>query len=116
MLHSPIWDDPHNEKIDERILRLIRECPVVVLDVAHDNFNVGLEAGYALGLNKPIVAIRKKPPKGSSARVQQLPFDISTLYTHTYTTDAVGKAELIEKLSERILVGLEEAKLKALRL
>lgn len=99
-----VWETHHNERIDDRILRLIRESPLVVLDVANDRFNVGLEAGYALALRKPIVAIREKPQPWIP-----LPFDIATLNCYDYEREKTE--DLIYVLSERILAAIEEAKL-----
>jgi hypothetical protein len=99
-----VWESPHSDRIDERIFRLIRESSLVVLDIAHDRFNVGFEAGYALALRKPIIAIREK-----LSPTQPLPFDIATLNCYDY--DRSMQAELIEKVSERVLAALEEVKL-----
>src|SRR5262249_2875823 len=74
-----VWEEAHNEKIDERILRLIRESSLVLLDIAPDRFNVGLEAGYALALRKPMIVIREK-----QSPWQAPPFDIATLNCFDY--------------------------------
>lgn len=99
-----VWETHHNERIDDRILRLIRESSLVVVDVASDRFNVGLEVGYALALRKPIVAIREKPQPW-----MPLPFDISTLNCYDY--ERSKPEELVYVVSERVMAAIEEAKL-----
>ncbi len=99
-----VWEAHHNERIDDRVLRLIRESSLVVVDVASDRFNVGLEVGYALALRKPVVAIREKPQPWVP-----LPFDISTLNCYDY--ERTKSEELIYVVSERVLAAIEEAKL-----
>ncbi len=98
-----VWDKEHNERIDERIFRLIREAAVIVVDIAPDRFNVGLELGYALALGKPIVVIREKPLANDPEWKQRLPFDIQTLNCYDYNRS--NRQELIDKLVARI--GLE---------
>jgi hypothetical protein len=102
---TAVWDIPHNDRIDERILRRIREASIVVLDVDAGRFNVGLEAGYALALGKPIVTIRHTP---DPANKPELPFDIKTLNCRDYTHDE--QQELTEILIERVRVALEEVR------
>lgn len=98
---TAVWDTHHNERIDERIFRRIKECAVVLLDIAKDRFNVGFEAGYALALEKQIVVIRE-------GTQDSLPFDIATLNCYDY--DLGNKEALIDVLSERVRVALETAK------
>lgn len=100
---AAVWEKEKNAKIDELILRRIREASVIVLDVTGERFNVGLEAGYALALRKQIVLIADKD------QVTQLPFDIRTLNCFFYDRNEPEK--LTEKLKERVLDALEEARL-----
>jgi hypothetical protein len=104
---EPVWGEHHNDRIDERIFRQIQSASVVVLHVDKTRFNVGLEAGYALALRKPVIAIREKPKT-----VDPLPFDIATLNCYDYETTSEGKDELIKVLAARVQVALEEAKLR----
>jgi len=106
---EPVWAVEHNERIDERIFASLNSAAVVVVDIDKAKFNVGLEAGYALALRKPIVAIRQKPGKNEDSA---LPFDIVTLNCYDYTIDSVGRAALTEKLCARITFGLARASLK----
>jgi hypothetical protein len=46
---------PHTERIDERILGEIRRATALVIDTTYANPNVMFEAGFAMGLSKPIV-------------------------------------------------------------
>lgn len=101
---SPVWERQKNEKLDELILRRIRESSVIVLDVTGERFNVGLEAGYALALRKQIIVLRDKAEKDGD-----LPFDIRTMNCFFY--DRGEPEKLQEKLTERVLDALEEARL-----
>lgn len=101
---SAVWERQKNEKLDELILRRIREASVIVLDVTGERFNVGLEAGYALALRKQIIVLRDKSEKDGD-----LPFDIRTMNCFFY--DRNKAEELEEKLRERVLDALEEARI-----
>jgi len=104
-----VWADEHIERIDERIFRRIRNCKAVLLHVTNDRFNVGLEAGYALALGKPVVAFRELPPKRAKEHMKRLPFDIATLNCYDYdrTTDPEGKL-LTNILEARLAVALQK--------
>ena len=47
--------DPHNEKIDDRIIAEIRRSGILVADVTGHRPGVYFEAGFAMGLNIPVV-------------------------------------------------------------
>lgn len=100
---SPVWAEDHNDKIDERIFRLIKQASVVIVDCTGERYNVGLEHGYAMALGKPIVLIREKKDPWESP-----PFDISTQNCYDYQTDEKGRAELVEKLRSRIGLAVDE--------
>lgn len=100
---AAVWEREKNAKIDELILRRIREASVIVLDVTGERFNVGLEAGYAMALRKQIVLIADESLR------EKLPFDIRTLNCFFYRQDEPKR--LTEKLTERVLDALEEARL-----
>jgi hypothetical protein len=80
----PVWGEDHNEKIDERIFRLISEASVVLVDVDPTRYNVGLEHGYAMGLGKPIITMMNKNRyeeglcEPLKIKLNDLPFDIAT--------------------------------------
>lgn len=95
-----VWEREHNDRIDERIFRLIRESAVVVVDVAADRYNVGLEHGYAMALGKPIVVIRQKPDPWIVP-----PFDISTQNCYDY--DMSDPDALTQKLIARIGIAFD---------
>lgn len=99
-----VWDFEHTEQIDEFIFRSIDSSRVVVVDCTGDNFNVGLELGYALALKKPIVLIRKKT--GNRAK-DKLPFDIQNLNCFFY--DENQFEQLVEKVVARIEFALNGA-------
>lgn len=46
---------PHADKIDDRIMAMIREARFVVVDVTTQNRGAYFEAGFALGLNRPVI-------------------------------------------------------------
>ena len=106
---DPVWTEPHNEKVDERILRKIRAATVVVVDVDNESFNVGFEAGFAMALDKPIIAIRDRA-RGQDADGKEapMPFDISTLNCFTYDRDQPDA--LVNRVSECILAAIDEMK------
>lgn len=45
----------HHEKIDDRILRAIREADFVIADLTGHRGGVYFEAGFAIALNKPVI-------------------------------------------------------------
>jgi len=47
--------DAHADKIDDRIMALIRQSRFVVVDVTTQNRGAYFEAGFALGLAKPVI-------------------------------------------------------------
>lgn len=100
---NAVWEKEKNEKLDELILRRIRESSVIILDVTGERFNVGLEAGYAMALGKQIIVIRDEEEKG-----HELPFDIRTMNCFFYKMNEPDK--LKQKLIDRVLDALEEAK------
>lgn len=99
-----VWEDQKNDKLDELILRRIRQASIVVVDVTGDRFNVGLELGYAMSLKKQIVLICEK-----SEPEKALPFDIRTLNCYFYERDKPEQFQ--EKLKERVIDALEEARI-----
>jgi len=46
---------PHNERIDARIITDIKRSRFVVADVTHQSPGVYFEAGYAIGLGRPVI-------------------------------------------------------------
>jgi hypothetical protein len=50
-----VGQDSHNEKIDDRIIAEIRRSGIVVADVTGHRPGVYFEAGFAMGLNIPVV-------------------------------------------------------------
>lgn len=47
--------DAHNDKIDDRIIAGIRACYATVVDVTTQNAGAYFEAGFAMGLGRPVV-------------------------------------------------------------
>lgn len=50
----------HNHQIVPEMLRLIRECRFLILDITEPNFGAYYEAGYAQGLGKEVIVCCKK--------------------------------------------------------
>lgn len=48
-------DPAHNDRIDARIITEIKQCRFVVADVTWARPNAYFEAGYALGLGRPVI-------------------------------------------------------------
>jgi len=110
-----VWERPHNDRIDERILRLIRDAEVVVVDVSTNNFNVGIELGYALALGKQIVLVREKKRRvRGKDDPNRLPFDISTMNCYFYVRSK--PEDLQEVLIARVREALRMARLQRPRL
>jgi len=98
---NAVWEKEFIHKIDEEIFRSIRHGAVTLVDVDPSRFNVGLEAGYALALAKPIVAIMEKELADQSG----VPFDIATLNVYLYRRSKPD--ELVQKLTDRIGLAFE---------
>lgn len=47
--------EPHNDRIDDRIMAMIRSARFVVVDVTLQNRGAYFEAGFSLGLGRPVV-------------------------------------------------------------
>ena len=60
--YSPEFIDEiiHNHQIVPEMLRLIRECRFLILDITDPNFGAYYEAGYAAGLDKEVIVCCKK--------------------------------------------------------
>ena len=110
ILIEPVWKHEHNEKIDERVFRSIREARAIVVDLTPDTkdkgdrFNVGLEAGYAMALGKPVIAIRREPDPTDTGWRTNISFDIVTLACYPYGREATPDAvrDLADKLKARV--------------
>lgn len=50
----------HNKQIVPYMLRLIKDCKFLVMDITDPNYGAYYEAGYALGLNKEVIITCKK--------------------------------------------------------
>ena len=99
---SRVKDVHHVERVDDRILRMIEEATIIVVDLTDENFNLGLEAGYALALGKSIVWARKKV-----VPFKPLPFDIQSQNLMEWEEDKLE--EFREMLVFRMLAALDAA-------
>ena len=50
----------HNQQIVPYMMRLIRECRFLIMDITDPNYGAYYEAGYALGLGKEVIITCKK--------------------------------------------------------
>lgn len=85
--------EEHVDKIDDRIMAMIREASIVVVDVTTQNRGAYFEAGFAMGLGRPVLW---------SVREDDLPsvhFD-TRQFNHIVWTDP---ADLRAKLANRVL-------------
>jgi ribosomal protein L32 len=82
----------HNEKIDDRIIAEIRKSSLVVADFTGQRGGVYFEAGFAMGLGKPVIWTCREDD------VEKLHFD-TRQYNHIVWNDA---KDLKEKLVLRI--------------
>ena len=55
--YEAVRDDrtQHNNKIDDEIIALIRRCKFVVADFSLNCGGIYFEAGFAMGLNRPVI-------------------------------------------------------------
>ncbi len=55
--YNPVFIDEkiHNKQIVPEMLRLIRECKFLIIDITQPNYGAYYEAGYALGLGKEVI-------------------------------------------------------------
>ena len=60
--YSPEFIDEiiHNHQIMPEMLRLIRECKMLILEISDPNYGAYYEAGYALGLGKEVIICCRK--------------------------------------------------------
>jgi hypothetical protein len=86
-------DPAHNEQIDARIVAELKHCRFVVADVTGARTGVYFEAGYALGLGRPVIWTCRR------AHQEDMHFD-TRQYNHILWDDS---AELAEQLYYRIV-------------
>ncbi len=58
--------EQHNDKIDDRIIAEIRRSAMVVADFTHHRGGVYFEAGFALGLGRPVIWTCRKDQIGGA--------------------------------------------------
>jgi nucleoside 2-deoxyribosyltransferase len=85
--------DAHNDKIDDRIIAGIRASYATVVDVTSQNAGAYFEAGFALGLGRPVVWTVRKDD------LPNLHFDTRQFNHLVWTTPD----ELREKLTNHLL-------------
>jgi hypothetical protein len=90
----------HHEKIDDRILRGIREADFVIADLTGHRGGVYFEAGFAMALNKPVIWSCRRD------EFEKTHFDVN--HYHIIQWESAG--DLHQKLEDKLmaLFGLEE--------
>jgi hypothetical protein len=86
-------DPAHNEQIDARIITELKQCRFVVADVTGARTGVYFEAGFALGLGRPVIWTCR------NNSISDMHFD-TRQYNHILWEDA---ASLSEQLYYRII-------------
>lgn len=101
-----VKDIHHVDRIDDRIMQEIKSATIIIVDLteASDNFNVALEAGYALALKKPIVWTKRDD--GEPIR---LPFDIHSQNLMSWKYEDNSYGDFVERLQARMTVAIEKA-------
>jgi len=85
--------DQHADKIDDRIMSMIRQCRFVVVDVTTQNRGAYFEAGFAIGLGRPVIwSVREDDLKNVHFDTRQ--------FNHVVWRDA---ADLRQKIADRVL-------------
>lgn len=108
-LSCPIYrvkDVEHVDRIDDRIMAEINAATIVIVDLtdALQNFNVAMEAGYALAKGKPI--IWTKQDDGTDIN---LPFDIHSQNLMSWKRDGDEYGDFAERLRARMKVAIDKA-------
>lgn len=83
----------HHEKIDDRILRAIRESDFVIADLTGHRGGVYFEAGFAMALNKPVIWSCRKN------EFEKTHFDVN----HYHIIQWESVSELRQKLEDKLL-------------
>lgn len=83
------------DRITETIISELKNADLVIVDMTNHNPNVFYEFGFRHALNKPLIPIIKKDSSN-------IPFDVSTLRTITYSLDARPLSEAKQKLKDTI--------------
>lgn len=90
----------HNEKICDRIIAGIRECGVLIADFTGHRGGVYFEAGFAMGLGKPVVYTCRED------ELDKAHFD-TRQYNHIpWREPADLRDQLVDRLQATIVPGL----------
>ena len=90
-----IDDVEHNNNISVEILKHIRDSRFLVVDLSHQNNGAYYEAGYARGLEKPVIQLCKKDVK--------MHFDIAQINTIIWEDED----DIPERLKNRIAATID---------
>lgn len=95
--YIPVFIDEveHNDFITPELLKYIRDCKFVVVDLSHQNNGAYFEEGYAMGLGKPVIQLCKNDVK--------LHFDIAQKNTIIWSDEE----EIPLRLKNRIIATIE---------
>ncbi len=93
----------HNEKIDVKIIELIKECDFGIVDLTYARPSVYYEAGFIEGLNKSVIYLAKndhfRPKLEDTNGNERIHFDLVTKNIISWTTPNIT---FNQKLNSRI--------------
>lgn len=93
----------HNEKIDVKIIELIKECDFGIVDLTYARPSVYYEAGFIEGLNKSVIYLAKsdhfRPKLNDTCGNERIHFDLVTKNIISWTTPNIS---FNQKLNSRI--------------
>jgi hypothetical protein len=89
---------PHNDKVCDRIIAEIRKAKFVIADFTGDRAGAYFEAGFAMGLGRPVIFICRKD------HMEKVHFDTNHYNHITWETAEDLKTQLQERIEARISV------------
>jgi hypothetical protein len=100
-----------SQRIDQRLLKQIKECDIFIADLTGLNQNVVYEVGYAEGLDKPTLLIRTE----EEDKEKPLPFDMAQRQYVPYSKGAYYNA-IKSILKNNLPTIIDDYNLKKLKL
>lgn len=100
----------HNDDIDDKIIELINTCDVCIADLSYSRPSVYFEAGYFIGLKKPVIfTVRKDhftPKENDIHGIERIHFDLqmkniipwsSTEHVKTFSKNLKSRLNYVSK-------------------
>ena len=97
--------DPHADNIDQRLIDMLKRCRFVIADFTENSHNVYFEAGFAKGMDKPVIWTKRVGEKAH--------FDTRQFYFIEWSDADWADFELRLETSIGAIVGRLVAKLAA---